>query len=61
MTNFLVDWTKNQCLPSATDPDYWILHFDGSKMLRLSGIVGGIPSLRGGKAQLCPLDSFHDF
>src|SRR4051812_27770405 len=45
MDDFFVDWAKVQYEPPFPDPNYWTMHFDGSKLRNGlgAGIVGIMP------------------
>ena len=32
LADFLVDWTEMQYIPPSPDPNFWVMHFDGSKV-----------------------------
>src|SRR3954469_5813663 len=49
LADFVVDWME---MPDATpllEPDYWVMHFDGSKLLNGLGAVVLLQSPTGGK------------
>ena len=32
LADFFVDWAEMQYIPPRPDPDFWVMHFDGSKV-----------------------------
>src|SRR3954465_4617105 len=49
LADFIVDWTE---MPDATplpEPEYWVMHFDRSKMLNVSGAGALLQSPQGDK------------
>ena len=37
LVDFVSDWTESQQMTRRTDPKYWKMYFDGSKMIEDSG------------------------
>ena len=37
LVDFIADWTEAPSNTAVPDPEYWIMHFDGSKALHGSG------------------------
>ena len=51
VADFLVDWTEAQDSTPIPNPEYWLMHFDGSKMLNGSGAGVTLKSPKGEELQ----------
>ena len=49
LADFLVDWAEMQYKPPRPDPNFWVMHFDGSKVKEGlgAGVVLTSPAMSG--------------